>query len=118
MTTRTDPISGNITGHSGSLGGNVPQLTRPQYDQANYSDEFAKDLLPIIDSGKPWFTAYDIKQKPIWLETLVELGIITLHKSANHDGHYYKCVPRLTRAFCLTALALREERKSGKSESQ
>ncbi len=99
-----------------SAGGQIPNLTPAQYDQAHYSDEFAADVLPIIDAHKGYFTAYDIKQKPIWLEKLVDLGIITIHKSTRHDGHYYKPVPGLTRAFCLTALALRDERRKRMAE--
>ena len=108
---KPDPDQRSMSG-----GGQIPSLTRQQWEKANYSDEFAADVLPLIDSGKNWFTAYDIKQKPVWLEGLTSIGIITIHKSTKHDGHYYKPVPGLTRAFCLTALALRDERRRTMAE--
>lgn len=109
MTERVDPVTGGITGMSGSMGGGWPTPTREQCALAQYHDEFAKDVLPLIDSGKNWFTAYEIRQHPPALAPLVDAKVITIHKSTQHDGHYYKTTP-VTRKFCLVALALREER--------
>lgn len=106
-----DPVTGNVRGHAAG----VPSLTGEQRRIAFVCDELANDLLPIIDGGKTWFTAYSIKQKPQFLDPLVSLGIFTKHKSQKHDGHYYKTT-YLTRPFLLTALALRDERRRAMQE--
>jgi len=96
---------------SGSRGGQIPTLTLTpaQRSHAWCCDELADTLLPMMDGGKNWFTAYDIRQKPEFLSPLVDSGILTKHKSAKHDGHYYKTT-HITRPFLLCALALRDER--------
>lgn len=111
MTTRHDPLTGNVLSNGPGI-----NLTPAQYDQAKTAHQFAIDLLPIIDSGKTWFTSYDIKHMPVWLENIVRVGVITKHKSTKHNGYYYRIVPGLTRAFCRTAIALRDERVKAMQE--
>jgi hypothetical protein len=115
MTTRTDPSTGNITGASGSMGGGVPNLTVEQRALAWCCDALADDLLPLMAKGKPWFTAYEVRQKPEFLASLVASGILTRHKSQSHDGHYYRTT-HITRPFLLCALALRDERRRAMQE--
>jgi hypothetical protein len=118
MTAKIDPLTGNLVpmSHGAPIihaPGCYPaiQLTPEQREKAQYADEFAQDVLALMDSGKRWFTAFEIKQKPdssLMLD-LEQVGVITKHKSGKHDGHYYKLCP-VARSFCLTALALRDER--------
>lgn len=111
-----DPITGSLRGYGGAGNWVTPEMR----SHAFFCDDFAQQLLPILDSGKSWFTAYEIRQKPEFLEPLVTLGVITKHKSTKHDGHYYKRTPA-TRPFLLTALALRDERiraQSGATQPQ
>lgn len=84
-------------------------LTPEQRRLAEYRDGVADALLAALDEGLRWFTAYRLKSFPYTLDLLAEAGILTKHKSRNHDGHYYKPT-YLTRNWCLTALALRAER--------
>ncbi len=98
-------------------GGQIPVLTGLQRELAFFADEMAEALLPMIDQGKTWFTAYDIRQKPEFLTSYVTAGLLTKHKSAKHDGHYFKCVPLLTRVMLLAALALRDERRKAMKSS-
>jgi hypothetical protein len=94
-----------------SGGGQIPALTPEQRAAAHHADALADTLLPILDGGKKWFTAYDVREQRAGtlLHDLERVGIITKHKSTNHDGYYYKPT-NLTRPFLLTALALRDER--------
>lgn len=114
MTTRADPVTGNLTGASGSMGG-ANHVTPEMREQAFFCGDLAADLLPILDSGKSWFTAYEIRQMPAFLAVLVDVGVITKHQSAKHNGHYYKPTAA-TRPFLLTALALRDERIKSQQE--
>lgn len=106
MTDRTDPSTGNVLC---SGGGQIPTLTAAQRDQANYSDEFALSLLPLLDNGRNWFTAHEVWQSKGALDKLIDCGVITKHKSNSHDGHYYRTTP-VCRAFCMCAVELRKER--------
>lgn len=114
MTIRQDPITGNLTGASGSMGG-ANHVTPQMREQAFFCGDLADNLLPILDSGKSWFTAYEIRQMPAFLAVLVDVGVITKHQSTKHNGHYYKPTAA-TRPFLLTALALRDERIKSQQE--
>ena len=109
MGERIDPVTGNIVGMSGSMGGNMTNLTPEQRQLATYHDTEADDILRALDKGTRWFTAFGIRCMKRDLDRLVDAGILTKHQSQNHDGHYYKPT-MLTRPWCLTALALRDER--------
>lgn len=87
-------------------------LTPEQRAVAEIADPFAEAALALLDQHKPWFTAWEVKEKPegTVLLRLEETGVITKHKSANHDGHYYRFQP-VARSFCLTSLALRDKRR-------
>jgi hypothetical protein len=100
-----DPETGNLR----SFPAGVPTLTAEQRRMAETRDGEADGLLIALDSGKRYFTAYQLKTKRDGLDELANAGIITKHKSEQHDGHYYRST-YLTRPWCLTALALRAER--------
>jgi hypothetical protein len=95
-----------------SGGGQIPNLTPAQREQAQFADLFAEEVLKLLSKGKNWFTAYEVREKPegSLLLNLEKVGVITKHKSTQHDGHYYKLCP-IARVFALTALALRDERR-------
>ncbi len=93
----------------GTRGGQVPNLTTEQHNAATYGCAVADDLLKALDKGKRTFTAYGIGCKHDDLTPLVECGVLTKHKSGEHDGFYYRA-NHLTRQWCLTSLALRDER--------
>lgn len=101
---RPDPNQRSMNG-----GGQIPQLTPAQYDLARYNDSIAEDIMREWDKG--YFTAFSLKQKPIALEPLLAQGVLTIHKSTKHDGNYYKPTA-ITRAWCLTSLALADERRA------
>lgn len=69
----------------------------------------ADELLVALDKGERFFTAFRLKSFPHSLDKLVDVGVLTKHKSEKHDGHYYKAT-NVTRSWVLTAIALREER--------
>jgi len=99
----------------GTRGGQIPNLTHAQYDLARYADSVAENLMREMSAGRSYFTAFSLKQKPPALKPLVDLNILTIHKSQKHDGNYYKPTA-VTRAWCLTSLALAQERKRAFAE--
>ena len=104
MTTRQDPATGNFLSNGPGI-----NLTPAQRDLATYNDSIAEDIMREWSKG--YFTAFSLKQKPVALKPLVDLGILTIHKSTKHDGHYYKPTA-VTRAWCLCSLALADERRA------
>ena len=99
----------DLTQRSLNGGGQIPQLTHAQRDLAAYNDSIAEDIMREWDKG--YFTTFSLKQKPIALAPLLAQGILTIHKSAKHDGNYYKPTA-VTRAWCNTSLALADERRA------
>lgn len=109
MGARIDPVTGTVTGMSGSMGGGVPNLTPEMRHEAEYHCGIADDLLAYLDQGHRYFTCYKLRMTHHDLEPLVKTGVVIKEKSQNHDGFFYRVTP-YTRPWCLTALALRQER--------
>lgn len=100
---------------SGTRGGQIHNLTPEQRSMAERRCGEADGLLQALNEKRTWFTAFQLNTFPTGLDELVRVGVLTKHKSQNHDGHYYKPTA-LTRPWCLTALALRDERVAALKE--
>jgi len=90
----------------------IPALTTAQRDRCYLGVAEAHALLDAMDKGAQYFTAFSVGCFKETLDPLVELGLLTKHKSQKTNGWYYRPIPKLTRVWCLTALAMRDERVS------
>ncbi len=109
MTIRIDPHTGDVLAGGGGVG--TSNLTADQRNLAVFRDADADSILHAIDIGlATYFTAFALRSKRDKLDELAAAGILTKHESTQHAGSFYYKPTAITRNWCLTAIALRQER--------
>ena len=109
-----DPVTGNVTGPSGSLGGG-PQLTPEQRALAHDKDAWLLAEILHNWAGSPeggrWFTKWKLNLTPSQMRIVhraADLGIFR----KDHDKQWWKFTSQ-TWPWLLTALALRDDWQRG-----
>lgn len=117
MTTRIDPVTGNLTGASGSMGGGVPSLTPEQRALCHLPDAhtFAEALEERVNAGKgKWFTARTGTLRSQSSGLIQQGEKLGLWRKDEHKEYWR--FTSLTWPWIRTCIALNDERRAKMQE--
>lgn len=111
MGVRIDPVTGNVTGASGSMGGGWPEVTTEQRelakDRASWLlAEKIHDWAKKPEGGK-WFSRWSINLTKEQMEIVTRGCALGIFKKDEHK-EYWRHTP-ITWKWLLTAMALADE---------